>query len=348
MSTDIIILAGGIGSRLWPVSSPEQPKQFFKPFGNESMLQTTVKRGLKIAGDGKILIVTNQSMVELMQEDLHDLLKNNPNILILPEPARKNTTAAILFSVYVLNRLSNPDFPALVMPSDHFIELSNFIKDMQIAKELINSRKKEIILFGIKPTEPDTNFGYIKADKHNSSSSFCEILAFKEKPNYETALEYYESSQYFWNAGIFFFSKKKIIEEAQTHTPEINSFFAEKHPEDEVELDGNLIKLTKNFPSQDFLQLKSSPIDKEIMEKAEGLAMIEASFNWSDAGTWKEMSEFLKSSGVNNIEKEIKGSGNFALSSAPVTFCGVEDLIVVVTNEGILVTNKDSSHLIQK
>lgn len=344
MSVDVVILAGGIGSRLWPVSNKENPKQFFKPLGKDSMLKMTVKRGLKIADHGRILIITNISMVKKIQNDLKDLLKSNKNILILPEPAQKNTTAAILFSVYVLNKFSNPDYPTLVMPSDHFIDTENFIKDINKAKRIIEN-KKDILLFGIEASSANTNFGYIKVDLEGEKD-FYNILEFTEKPDSEKALKFIEEGNYFWNAGIFFFSKRKFLLSAEKHTSQINKFFTQHKPENFIKLNKNTFKLKNNFPKNEFMQLKSSPIDKEIMEKAENLGMIKASFSWTDAGTWLDMAEFLKNNNVNHIKDEINSSGNFAYSDIPITFCGVNDLIVVVNENGILVTDKKSSHQI--
>jgi len=343
MNNNVIILAGGIGSRLWPLSSEELPKQFITLFGDENLLQMSLRRALFIVGKGKIFIVTGASMVKQVEASLDIFAKERDRFIIVAEPMRRNTSAAILLGIASIKTNSNTAYPCLVMASDHIIMNKDaFYNDVKASSSAIVESKgsqaeTSLFLFGIAPTRAEVGFGYIKATG-NASAPFCSVQKFEEKPNLKRAKKYFKSAKYWWNSGMFHFDIDSFLLLYKKHAFALYSLFAPLFKE-QLSMD----KLTLLY--QDAPKL---PVDKAIIEKASSIKMIPVSFDWSDVGGWSDLSALLINDPANTIERQIEGSHNFAMAKKPVTFCGVDNLIIIEGEEGILVAEKSKSHLIQK
>jgi len=269
-----VIMAGGVGSRFWPVSKSKFPKQFHDMLGiGETLLQHTYSRLAKVVPYEQILILTNQGYKELVKEQLPKI--NDEQIFL--EPAMRNTAPCILLAALKI-RKQNPDAVMLVAPSDHWIEDEQaFTKDIHLAFE--ESAKKEILItLGIKPTFPNTGYGYIKY-KEDKENKFQKVVKFTEKPNLVNAKKFLEDGNYLWNAGIFIWKASFIAESFLKYLPEMYHLFESgtdklNGPEED------------NFIGSVYPQAENISIDFAIMEKSEFVYVLPATFDWNDLGTW--------------------------------------------------------------
>ena len=284
-------MAGGVGSRFWPVSRTEFPKQFIDFFGvGKTLIQSTYERFLHICPPENIFIVTNEIYVEILKEQLPDMHPNQ----ILAEPVMRNTAPCIAYGAMKIAEL-NPNAVIVVAPSDHTITKQNdFVKAIEKSMEAA-ANNDCLITLGIKPNRPDTGYGYIQfnEDLLPTDQDIHQVKTFTEKPNLELAQSFLQSGDFLWNAGIFIWSAKSINSAFEKHLPEMYEIFNQ----------GNIFYNTPseiNFIANAYLQCTNISIDFGIMEKANNVYVLPSEFGWSDLGTWASIHDMADKDYVGN------------------------------------------------
>ncbi|MCQ2244079.1 MAG: mannose-1-phosphate guanylyltransferase [Bacteroidaceae bacterium] len=334
----LVIMAGGVGSRFWPMSTTERPKQFIDVLGvGRTLIQLTCDRFAGIVPPENIWIVTNKNYADIVREQLPEVPEGN----ILLEPCRRNTAPCIAYVSWKIKSLDK-NANVVVAPSDHVVlntqEFQRVIKQcMQFTAET-----DAIVTLGMKPTRPETGYGYIQADLSFSSSRNKEIFrvdAFKEKPDLETAQKYIKSASYFWNAGIFIWRVETIVNALRVYAPAINGIF-----EDLLAVYGS--EKEQEEIDRVFPECESISIDYAIMEKAEEIFVCPADFGWSDLGTWGSLLQQTKKDLYGN---SIIGDGISVFDTKNCIIHATEEKKVVVQGlDGYIVAENDGSLLICK
>lgn len=277
-------MAGGVGSRFWPMSTPERPKQFLDVLGiGKSLLQMTYERLLRITTKEQIFVVTNQSYLTLVQEQLGELPVEN----ILCEPQRKNTAPCIAFAASKVYSL-NPDANLVIAPSDHLIlKEERFVKIVKTALKQAES-KGSLVTLGIKPTRPDTGYGYIEFEDSGDiiPGEVRKVKHFTEKPNRELAEIFLKSGNYYWNSGIFIWKASVILKALNKFKPELHQLFSVENGFYNTEEEATKI-------ADAFAQSEDISIDFAVMENAKNVDVVLANFDWSDLGTWGSLNTHL-------------------------------------------------------
>ncbi|MBD5401480.1 mannose-1-phosphate guanylyltransferase/mannose-6-phosphate isomerase [bacterium] len=319
-----VILAGGSGSRLWPLSRELYPKQLLNLCAEKSLLQSTFERLNKFIPSENIISVTNTKHNANIRMQLGELSENS---IIISEPISKNTAPAIALSVKYIIENFNKDEIILVVPSDLFIEDNEkFIQTIKEAEEFAN--KGFIVTFGVKPTYAETGFGYICFENN-------KVKAFTEKPDTKTA-EAYLQNGYFWNSGIFMFKASTIMAEFEHHCPEIASILK------------NINCSDKSISFNEFDKMPNISLDYAVLEKSNNIMMVELKSDWKDLGSWKSIYEVSPKDNNNNVfighvlDKESKNSFVYS-SSKLVATIGLEDTVIVETEDAILACKKDKT-----
>ena len=338
-----VIMAGGIGSRFWPVSTQKYPKQFQDMLGSgQSLLQKTFSRLNKIIPSENIYILTNDIYLDITLEQLPEITQKQ---LVL-EPAMRNTAPCILLSALKINK-ENPNAVMLVAPSDHWIEdESAFAEDVQTCFDA--AEKDNILLtLGINPTFPNTGYGYIESDPENDSS-IKNVIQFREKPDYETAKAFVEKGNFLWNAGIFIWSTKTILASFKNHLPAMQSHF-------EKGLAVLNTSTEKDFIDREYSNAENISIDYGILEKADNVYVKKANFDWNDLGTWGSLHEKLeKDSDENAIVsadtylKDASGNMIFSKSDKLIVVDGLKDYIIVDKDDVLLLFPKKKEQEIKE
>jgi len=337
----VLIMAGGSGTRFWPISTSSMPKQFLDILGiGKTLLQQTTERFLDICPKKNIYIITNKNYKNLVEEQL-PFLKEKQIIL---EPERRNTAPCIAYGCFKIHSL-NKNAQVCVSPSDHYItDNINFIKTINRAFFIAN--KENLITIGVSPTRADTGYGYIKYIKSNKEDVY-NVSHFTEKPNKKKAQEFLSSGEYLWNAGIFIWNTQSILKEFKTYEKNIYNLF--KKNESKLNTKEENIFLEKNFK-----KCPNISIDYAIMEKSKNVKVVLSSFNWTDLGTWGSL--------YNTLEKDNNGNAiitdkllsynsknNIIMSSKKIVVIeGLEDYIVVENNEAILICRKKNEQQIKE
>lgn len=332
-----VIIAGGSGTRLWPLSTSNYPKQLLKLTGERTMLQTAYDRAAKL-GD-TIYVVTEASHSDHVREQLPEL----PDSAFLIEPGRRGTAHCIIFALDVIARSHDRNEPVAFIHSDHYVrDVAGFKRSFDVAARTSQERH-EITLIGIEPTFPATGFGYIERDGViDADSGVYHVESFKEKPDYDTALKYVESGNYLWNCGYFVGSVNTFLDEMQRSAPELERNF---------EALAALEQPQSNEYNQAYLNLDNQVIDIALIEKAQGLSVVSASFDWMDVGSFKDLHDavakdedgnYLRGENIHPIEVENVYIRNE--ESKPIAVIGLDNVVVVNTPDGILISRKDVSH----
>lgn len=279
----LVILAGGAGSRFWPISSEELPKQFLDILGcGRTLIQLTLERFNGLIPKENVWVVTAEKYREIVMEQLPEIPSGN----ILCEPCRRNTAPCICYVSWKIKKL-NTKANIVVSPSDHLVV------DIQAFQSAIDdslsfaAETDAVVTLGLKPTRPETGYGYIKADLTYSSSrkhNIFRVDEFKEKPTLEVAKEYIQSPNYLWNSGIFIWNVNTIINAFRVYEPEVSSIIEGLMPYYGTDKEQN--KIDESYP-----QCKNISVDYAILEKAEEIFVFPASFSWSDLGTWNSLRE---------------------------------------------------------
>ncbi len=330
-----IVLAGGSGTRLWPLSREEYPKQFLKLKGNRSLLQQTVDRILKIVSQQDLMILTCEKYKFHVKSHLVDL--NNYQILLEPTP--RNTAPAIAYGLrYACERLSCPSQETfLVCPSDHIIEPEEKFVDIVKKAEKI-AKDGYLVTFGIKPTRPETGYGYIKCGYPlKEEIPAFKVECFTEKPDRDTAERYLAEGNYYWNAGIFLFTLDTMVEEFKTYVPEIYQFF-------EAGLD---------YMYENFHKMPNISIDYAVMERSSRVVTVPLSLYWNDIGSWDSLFEILEKDLDGKIEKGriITFDTKDCLilgDKRLIATIGLKDYLVVETPDALLIVKRGETQKVSQ
>ncbi|WP_455671762.1 mannose-1-phosphate guanylyltransferase [Phocaeicola sp.] len=332
----LVIMAGGVGSRFWPMSTPDYPKQFIDVLGcGRTLIQLTADRFKGICLPENIWVVTSDKYAATVKEQLPDIADDH----ILREPCRRNTAPCIAYVSWKI-KARDPKANMVVTPSDHIV------MDVQEFQRVINSSMKfttdsdAILTLGMKPTRPETGYGYIEADLRFPSTANKEIFrvdSFKEKPNQETAQRYIQKNNFFWNAGIFIWNVNTVVNALRVYQPALSKIFERMLPYYYTEKEQELIN--ENFPL-----CENISVDYAIMEKADEIFVLPASFGWSDLGTWGSLHGNLPKDAHNNahIGQDIKlyETRNCIIHTTQ------EKKVVVQGLDGYIVAEKDDTLLI--
>jgi len=327
-----LILCGGSGTRLWPISRTLMPKQFVKLFDSMSLFQLTLKRNLKLCD--KQMIISNKEQYYLAYHQSQELGLDDLNYLL--EPVGKNTAPAIALSCFGLDY----DEIVLVTPSDHLIkDQKAYESSLKQAEDF--AKDGYLVTFGIKPTFPETGFGYIEADGF-------DVLSFKEKPDEKTAKEYLEKGNYYWNSGMFCFKAGVFLDELQKHSPKL--YHDSKTAYEKAQKDQGIIEVLL----EDMQKIQEDSIDYAVMENSSKVKVVPSDIGWSDLGSFDALyEEFEKDQHGNNKNKNhisIDSKNNLILADDKkiVATVDIEDLIVVDTADALLISKKGSSQKVKK
>ncbi|MCB0686792.1 MAG: mannose-1-phosphate guanylyltransferase [Saprospiraceae bacterium] len=310
MNNYVIIMAGGVGSRFWPASRETKPKQFLDILGiGKSLIRLTFERFIKIVPAENIFIITNEKYRDLVAEHLPELTADQ----IIGEPSRNNTAPCVAYAAFKLLAL-NPEANLLVSPSDHYIhDEKEFVRVVKTGF-LFTENKSAILTLGMKPTRPDTGYGYIElGEKEPETEAIFRAARFTEKPDEPTAMEFLKDGNYTWNSGMFFFKGKTIAEDFKRHASEIYNLL---NAEDGV----YNTPREAEFINQKYPKTPNISIDYAIMEKADHIYCLSADFGWSDLGTWGSLYDFKEKDSIGNVllsgdAKYYNSEGNMIMSS---------------------------------
>ena len=339
-----LILCGGNGTRLWPISRENMPKQFLKLFDGQSLFQQTVMRNQRYSN--KIMIISNAQQFFISKDQIEELKRNDSSVSFIVEAIGRNTAGAIAFGAFMLDE----DEICFVSPSDHII------KDDDAYRLMLESAKKSasegnMVVFGIEPSNAATGYGYIEAYK--SHEKILDVKAFKEKPDLQTVQKYLqtnanndEKSEYFWNSGMFMFQAGVYLQELKKHSPEIyeTSYAA-----------------YQNAKKGDFLQLKTEDmqkipdlsIDYAVMEKSDKIKVVKSAIEWSDVGDFDSLSEVFEKDKNGNTKNDslvsINSKNNFVFGKyKTIALNDVHDMIIVDTPSAVLVSKKGESQNVKE
>lgn len=334
-------MAGGIGSRFWPMSTAKFPKQFHDILGTgKTMLQQTLERIKQIIPTENIFVITNKEYIDLTQEQLPNLPKNN----IVGEPMMRNTSACNIYMSQKIAHL-NENANIIVLPADHLILKENiFLEKVNQAFEETD-KNDYLITLGIQPTRPDTGYGYIQY-LGGSTDDICKVETFTEKPNLETAKKFLEAGNYLWNSGMFIWSAKSILKAFEQHLPEMFLLFSGDFYNTQSEIE---------FINEIYPKAEQISIDNGILEKADNVYVIPADLGWSDLGTWTSVYENAQKDELQNTKPSkcliYNAEGNIIRikdKNKVAVIDGLNDYIVVDTEEALLICPKNNDQLIKK
>lgn len=332
-----VIMAGGSGTRFWPKSRNRLPKQFLKIIGDKTMIQHTAHRIESLIPHQNILIVTNISQRELVQEQLSFI----PSANVILEPIGRNTAPCIGYAALVVQQ-RNPDGVMLVLPSDHWIQDDRqFCNELKIAATR-TAGKETLISFGIQPTYPETGYGYIKCDKKNGLISGYQIYPiekFLEKPDIEQAKQFIKKGNFFWNSGTFVWKASIILEEIEKYLPELHKGLMEIKKYLGTNKEQEKIK-------EIFKTFQPESIDYGVMEKTKRAEIIVSRVGWSDIGSWKALENHLPSDASGNItsKKHLLIDTNNSIiegNERMIAAIGLKNMVIIDTEDVLLICPKD-------
>lgn len=332
-----IILCGGNGTRLWPISRSLLPKQFVKLFDNRSLFQLTVQRNENICHN--LIVVSNFDQYFLAFDQLEELKINNAKYFL--EPIGRNTAPAIALSCFSLSY----DEIVLVTPSDHLVK--NYLEYEKVLKKAEKlALDNRLVTFGIVPTFAETGFGYIESQNEH------EVKAFHEKPDVNTAIKYLNSGNFLWNSGIFMFKAGVFLDELKKYSPEIYETSKNAYLNSSKNISSQFPNLLR-INHEDMAQIPEDSIDYAVMEKSKIVSVVKADINWSDLGSFDALDEeFTKDENQNTKDENliaINSKNNFIYSSQRmITLADIDDLIVVDTPDALLISKKGSSQKIKE
>ena len=328
-----LIMAGGKGTRFWPLSTEDKPKQFLKLIGDKTMIQMTVERILPIIPMDRIYICTGERYVDLIKEQVPNLSVEN----IIIEPEGRNTSPCITLSSLVIKR-KYKDATMVVLPSDHLIENEDKFRDIILkANKYLDTNNKAIVTLGMSPTRPETGYGYIKYD-NNTNIEMLKVDRFVEKPDKETAEKYLKEGNYLWNGGMFLWKVNTILSEVKKYIPNTYEVLSEI----ENVSDENLQEvINSNYSKTDEIS-----IDYAVLEKSNDIYVVKSDIGWDDIGTLMAMERYRKKDNYENIYDEntisIDSRNSLVIgnSDKQVIMIGVDNIATIVSDDGIYIVKK--------
>ncbi|MCB0462085.1 MAG: mannose-1-phosphate guanylyltransferase [Flavobacteriaceae bacterium] len=338
-----ILMAGGVGSRFWPLSTQEFPKQFHDMLGTgETLIQKTFSRLSHIIPKENIFILTNERYNDLVFEQLPKVTKRQ----VVLEPAMRNTAPCILYAALKIQK-ENKDAVIIVAPSDHWIEDENaFTENVQKAFDFC-ATNDALMTLGIKPTFPNTGYGYIEYDKSNTSN-IKSVNQFREKPDYNTAKEFIAKGNFLWNAGIFIWSVNSVVNAFKINQPELYQLF-------ERGIDVYNTDFEDDFIKDNYGKAENISVDYAIMEKSNNVYVLTATFDWNDLGTWGSLYDKLDKDSQQNavvnaqiLAKDASGNMIRTNKNKIVIIDGLKDYIIVDKDEVLLIFPKAKEQDIKK
>ncbi|MDN3668126.1 sugar phosphate nucleotidyltransferase [Echinicola jeungdonensis] len=318
MKTINVILSGGVGSRLWPLSRKSRPKQYLPIFDGQTLFQNTILRNRELCDS--VMVVGNQENYQLSRNDLEEVgIKDYVEII---EACPRNTAAAIAFAALA----ANPEDILFVTPSDHLIE-SDGAYEQSVERGLELAKEGYIVTFGLQPTKPETGFGYIESDGEN-------VKGFREKPNLDTAEKFLKRGNFLWNSGMFCFQAGVFLSELAHYQPDVLL-----HSKNTLESHEN------GFLDQKLsMEIPSISVDYAVMERTQKIKVVPSSFVWSDMGSFESIYEYLENNGQKRDE-----NGNMVIGSDIHTeFAGLKNTILIQTKDAILVLQKEKAQEVKK
>jgi len=333
-----VIIAGGSGTRLWPLSTPSYPKHLLSLTGNDSILQMTYKRAKRLGES--VYVVTEASHSDHVKVQLPELSDD----AFIIEPGRRGTAHCIIMALDYIARRHDHSEPIAFISADHSIrDTAGFVRSFNVAGR-ISTENNEITLIGIEPTFPATGFGYIERDGViDADSAVYNVQSFKEKPDFDTALHYVSTGNYLWNCGYFVGSVDTFLNETKRSSPELQASY------DTLSAIANPMSTEYN---EAYLALDNQVIDIALIEKAQSLAVVSASFDWMDVGSFKDLHDAVEKDEQGNYSR---GDNIHALdienvyirneeAGKPIAVIGLDNIVVVNTPDGILIARKDVSY----
>jgi mannose-1-phosphate guanylyltransferase len=338
-----VLMAGGVGSRFWPVSTAQFPKQFHDMLGTgETLIQKTFSRLTKLIPEENILILTNALYNDLVLEQLPRVKQEQ----VLLEPAMRNTAPCILYASLKIQK-ENPDAVMVVAPSDHWIEDEGaFIQNLQLAFNYAQNNDV-LMTLGIQPTFPNTGYGYIEYGTQDKET-VKKVFHFREKPDYETAKTFLQSGNFLWNAGIFIWTAKSVTDAFKKFQPDMYALFAKG-------IDSYNTDAERPFIDENYAEAENISIDYAVMENAENVYVVPAAFDWNDLGTWGSLHDKLTKDTNNNTVVNarlfIENSSNNIIRTDKdkiVIVDGLDDYIIVDKENILLIYPKMKEQEIKK
>jgi mannose-1-phosphate guanylyltransferase len=332
-----VIIAGGSGTRLWPLSTSNYPKHLLSLTGDDSILQMTYQRAKRL-GEA-VYVVTEASHSDHVKVQLPELADES----FIIEPGRRGTAHCIIMALDYVARRHDHSEPIAFISADHNIrDTTGFVRSFHMAGR-VSAENNEITLIGIEPTFPATGFGYIERDGAiDADSGVYSVQSFKEKPDFDTARHYVSTGNYLWNCGYFVGSVDTFLNETRRSSPELQASY---------DMLATIADPTSSEYSEAYLALDNQVIDIALIEKAQSLAVVSASFDWMDVGSFKDLHDAVEKDEQGNYSR---GKNIHALDienvyvrneeDKPIAVIGVDNIVVVNTPNGILIARKDVSH----
>ena len=348
MQTKILILAGGSGTRLWPVSRELMPKQLLSLIQDRSLLQETCRRILPLNEAQELVLMTNAEQVEQVHQQMEQLFMDDiqshyrNRYQVRTEPCSKNTAPPIFWEAQRIMKQYGPDSLMIVLPADHMVIREQALLDA-LRTALHRASDERLVIFGIQPTHPETGYGYLKVDLQagGASPKVLPVRKFVEKPDEKNASRYLEEGDYLWNSGMFVFHVGTLLSEGRKHCPEVALPFAATDPEDE------------NAVENVFAGIASGSIDKMLMEKSKRVDAISLDIGWSDMGSWKNYYDYAEKDQQGNVVRGdtlcLDTTESLVYSeSRLVATIGIQRLAVVDTPDALLVSSLDQTQRVRE
>lgn len=345
--TFAVIMAGGVGTRFWPRSRGRSPKQFLEILGSGTMMANTLARLQPLVDEKNVFVVTNRVQAEMVQQ----LAPWMPAENVLAEPLGRNTAACIGLSALWISRI-DPNGIMVVSPADHVVQNTDeFVRILRLAMR-VAEEKDALVTIGIKPTHPETGYGYIQTTEEETdrneyrAQDVYRVKTFAEKPNFETAERFLKSGDFLWNSGIFIWKASVILREIEFHLPDLH----EQLRAVSVSIGTAAYEQTLEHA---YRIIRSISIDYGIMEKAGNVYVVKGDFGWSDVGSWDEVVRLTPTNGEGNV---IKGgvivydakNNYIEAGNKLVAVIGVDDVIVISTDDAVLVCKKGRSQEVKE
>lgn len=336
-----LVMAGGKGTRFWPVSTKEKPKQFLSLLENRTMIEMTIDRIRPIIPIERIFVATNERYVDLLRNQIKDLPREN----IIVEPEGRNTAPCITLASLIIKRRFG-DATLLVLASDHLIEKEEKFRELiLLGKKFVEKNMNSIITLGINPTRPETGYGYIKYIDENNNSNINRVEAFIEKPSYEKAKEYFSEGKYLWNSGMFIWKINLILNKIKNNLPNTYEALENIQTIKESEI--------KKFIFERYCRTDSISIDYAVLERSDNIFVIKSNIGWDDIGSWNSIERYKEIDKKNNVivgnVKSFDSKNNMIYSTnKKIVLNNIEGIYVIETEDKIVIGKKSEIDLLSK